>query len=126
MAALPSNSTSFVRYDDHTRAHRGTTVPQLSLLTFWAAAAALWAMGRARKANLLRRLLPAPPEPRHDDRATAEDCTLTTLLENGSSQFDVASYPTKVDIETGAGQRAEIRDTYSQRPDSESSPNNDG
>ena len=65
---------SFWHYDDHKQAHRGTTVPQLTLFIAWMAALVIWVTRRVTELNLLPRLWSVPPE----------DAASTDLLPNGS------------------------------------------
>lgn len=90
MAALPPPlsaklwaNTSFEPYDDHTQPHRGTTLPQLTLLVVWVASMLLWAMGRASKAKLVPTLWPGAV-----GAAVTEDGPSTLLPSNGSTSSE--------------------------------------
>ena len=69
MAGLPpplsalSTNASFAHHDDHTRPHRGSTLPQLTLCVVWVAAIVLWVVGRTSRANLLPKLWTVAPPP---------------------------------------------------------------
>ena len=119
MAALPpplsklSTNSSYAHYDDHTRPHQVTTVPQLTLFVVWVAAVVLWVMRCASKANLLPRLWAVPSDPGAVQTVAAEDRVATKLLSDGLVAVTVnGAVPTNgsvnppTDGEAGSGQAA--------------------